>query len=80
MSNEQTESLKKPIAMRERCISCVDIKTDAPLRVKAEVDDSALGEALAKANELYRLLKEANSLADELASKFRDIDVNVAYS
>lgn len=45
-------------------------------RLKAKVDGSEVDETIKKVKRLRRLLKEANSLADELASK----DLNITIS
>lgn len=41
----------------------------AERKVKVKVDDKEVKETLKKVKRLRKLLKEANSLADELASK-----------
>lgn len=50
------------------------MKTSKTIKVK--VDDSEVKETIKKVKRLRKLLKEANSLADELASK--DIEVIIS--
>lgn len=46
------------------------------IKVEVKVDDKELKETLKKARRLGKLLKEANSLADELVSK--DIKITIS--
>lgn len=46
-------------------------------KVKVKVDDKEVNETLKKVKRLRKLLKEANSLADELASK--DLQLHIKF-
>lgn len=45
--------------------------------VKVSVDSSEMDEAIKKAKHLMSLIKEANALADELASKFPNVTIRI---
>lgn len=47
------------------------------MKLKAKVDTREVKKAIKKVRRLRKLLKEANSLADELASKEIDITVKM---
>lgn len=52
-------------------------KRHIKMKVKPKVDTAEVDEAIEKVRELSRLLKEANSLADELASKTVKLNIEV---
>lgn len=47
------------------------------MKIKPKVDMADVDEAVEKVKELNRLLKEANSLTDELASKTINLKIHV---
>lgn len=52
-------------------------KESIEIKVEPKVDMIEVDEAIEKAKRLSRLLKEANSLADELASKTIKLNIEV---
>lgn len=52
------------------------MKNKEEITMKAKIDYSEVEKAMKKVKRLRKLLKEANSLADELASK----DINITIS
>lgn len=52
-------------------------KKPIKMRIKPKIDMTEIDETIEKAKRLSRLLKEANSLADELASQTIKLNIEV---